>query len=196
MSSATSAPSLRNVRTHIALLTFLLAAMWSVECVNYLIAGKLDQYGIVPRTVVGLRGILFAPFLHVSFAHLIANTLPFATLGWFVMLRRTSDFILVSAIAMLIGGLGTWLIAPGNTVHVGASGVIFGYLGFLMLRGYFERSILSTLMSIAVALAYGGLIWGVLPGQVGISWQGHLFGLLGGVIAARLLARRRKINAK
>ena len=191
MSSIPSAPALRTFKRQIALLAFLVAAMWAVECVNYLDGGDLDRYGIVPRTIPGLRGILCAPFLHVSFAHLIANTVPFVTLGWFVMLRRISDFYWVSAIAALIGGLGTWLIAPAYTVHVGASGVIFGYLGFLMSRGYFERSIVSVLLSIAVAFAYGGLIWGVLPGQIGISWQGHLFGLLGGVVAARLLAQRR-----
>jgi membrane associated rhomboid family serine protease len=176
MSIARLSPSLRNFKTQITLLTFFLGLMWGVECLNYVVNGSLDQYGIVPRTVPGLRGLLFAPFLHANFPHLIANTVPFVTLGWFVMLRRTSDFLWVSAMAMLVGGLGTWLIAPGNTVHVGASGVIFGYLGFLVARGYFERSLVSVLLSIAVGVVYGGLIWGVLPGQISISWQGHLSG--------------------
>jgi membrane associated rhomboid family serine protease len=186
--------SLRNVKTQISLLTFSLGLMWVTECVNYLLHGGLDQFGIVPRTVIGLRGLLFAPFLHASFAHLIANTLPFLSFGWLVMLRRTSDFLWVSAIVMLISGLGTWLIAPGNTVHIGASGVIFGYLGFLVSCGYFERNLASVLLSVAIGLAYGGLIWGVLPGQIGISWQAHLFGFLGGIFAARMLAGRRKRN--
>jgi membrane associated rhomboid family serine protease len=103
------------------------------------------------------------------------------------MLRRTSDFFVVSAIAMLVGGLGTWLFgAPA--LHIGASGVIFGYLGFLLLRGYFERKFASILFSVFVGILYGSLIWGVLPGQPGISWEGHLFGFLGGVLAAKLLA--------
>jgi membrane associated rhomboid family serine protease len=191
MSSVPSTPALRTFKTQIALLAFLVATMWAIECVNYLDGGDLDRFGIVPRTIPGLLGILCAPFLHVGFSHLIANTLPFVTLGWFVMLRRISDFWWVSAIVMLIGGLGTWLVAPAYTVHVGASGVIFGYLGFLVSRGYFERSIVSVLLSIAVGFAYGGLIWGVLPGQIGISWQGHLFGLLGGIVAARMLAPQR-----
>ena len=191
MNSTTLPSTLRNVKIQIVLLAFPLCLMWGVECLNFLLGEGLDQYGIVPRTVFGLRGILFAPFLHVGFPHLIANSLPFVMLGWFVMLRRTSDFLWVSAIVMLIGGLGTWLVAPSDTVHVGASGLIFGYLGFLMSRGYFERSIASVLLSVAVGIAYGGLIWGILPGQIGISWQGHLFGLLGGVIAASMLSRRR-----
>jgi membrane associated rhomboid family serine protease len=112
-------------------------------------------------------------------------------LGWFVMLRRTSDFFTVTAIVMLVSGLGTWLFAPAYTLHIGASGVVFGYLGFLLSRGLFERSIGSILMSVVVGVLYGGAIWGILPGQIGISWQGHLFGLIGGVIAARMLAKPR-----
>lgn len=184
--------SLKKFKVQFALLSISLAVMWGIECINFLLGGNLDQYGIIPRSIPGLRGILFAPFLHASFPHLIANSLPFLILGWFVMLRRTSDFLWVSAIAMLIGGLGTWLIAPAYTVHVGASGVIFGYLGFLISRGYFERSLLSVLLSIIVGVLYGGLLWGVLPGKLGISWQGHLFGFTGGIIAARLLVGQRK----
>ena len=178
---------LRQAKIQIMLLGIFVGLMWIIECLNFLVDGNLNQFGIEPRTKLGLRGIVFAPFLHVNFAHLIANSVPFLTLGWFVMLRKISDFLWVTAIAALVGGLGTWLIAPDNSLHVGASGVIFGYLGFLIARGYFERSLLSILLSIAVGVTYGGLIWGILPGQIGISWQGHFFGLLGGVIAARIL---------
>jgi membrane associated rhomboid family serine protease len=149
--------------------------------------GTLDQYGIIPRTVTGLRGILFAPFLHGNFRHLGANTVPFMTLGWFVMLRSISEFFEVTLIAMLVSGLGTWLIAAPNTVHIGASGVIFGYLGFLVLRGYFEHSLSAVILSVVAILFYGGLLWGILPGQAYVSWEGHLFGFIGGAIAARLL---------
>ncbi|HXA48519.1 MAG TPA: rhomboid family intramembrane serine protease [Burkholderiaceae bacterium] len=190
MPITTSSNPQRNIKLQIALLIFFLGIMWGAECLNFLVDGRLDQYGIVPRSTIGLRGILFAPFLHVSFAHLITNSLPFFILGGFVMLRRTGDFLWVTAIVMLVGGLGTWLIAPADTVHVGASGVIFGYLGFLMARGYFERSLVSMVVSIAIGVTYGSLIWGVLPGQTGISWQGHFFGLLGGIMAARLLVPR------
>ncbi len=166
-------------------LALLLAIMWVEEAIDFVLHGALNQYGIVPRNVTGLRGIVFAPFLHANFTHLIANTLPFASLAWFVMLRRMRDFVIVSLMVMLIGGLGTWLIGPSYSVHIGASGVIFGYLGFLLARGFFERSWLAILLSLAVAFVYGGALWGVLPGQAGVSWQGHLFGFIGGVLAAK-----------
>ena len=168
-------------------LALLLGIMWLEEVIDFVLRGALNQYGIVPRDLTGLRGIVFAPFLHVNFTHLIANTLPFATLAWFVMLRRMRDFVLVSLLVMLIGGLGTWLIGASNSVHVGASGLIFGYLGFLLARGFFERSWLAISLSLAVAFVYGGALWGVLPGQADISWQGHLFGFIGGVLVAKWL---------
>jgi membrane associated rhomboid family serine protease len=184
------------IKTQLSLLLVPLAIMWAVECVNFMFGGGLVRYGIIPHSVLGLRGIVFAPFLHGSFAHLIANSLPYITLGWLVMLRRTSDFIWVSLIVMMISGFGTWLIAPSNSVHVGASGAIFGYLGFLISRGYFERRFFSILLSIAIGVIYGGLLWGVLPGNSGISWQGHLFGFIGGIVAGRiLLAPRRSSTA-
>jgi membrane associated rhomboid family serine protease len=136
---------------------------------------------------------LFAPFLHGNFAHLIANTIPFLTLGWFVMLRETSDFFVVTGITMLVSGLGVWLFGSAG-LHIGASGVVFGYLGFLLARGYFERNIPSILLSVIVGFLYGGAIWGVLPTQPGVSWEGHLFGFIGGVIAARFLSQRKKVS--
>ncbi|MBD3885462.1 rhomboid family intramembrane serine protease [Phormidium tenue FACHB-886] len=181
----------REVKAQVAILVCCVGLMWVLEAIDLFLGGALNQFGIIPRSIVGLRGILFAPLLHGNFPHLIANTVPFLTLGWFVMLRRTSDFFWVTAIAMLIGGLGTWLFAPAATVHIGASGVIFGYLGFLISRGYFERRIGSILISLVIGIFYGGLIWGVLPGQPGISWQGHLFGFIGGIVAARLMTESR-----
>lgn len=168
-------------------LATLIAIMWIEEAIDFLLRGALNQYGIVPRNLIGLRGIVFAPFLHGNFTHLIANTLPFATLAWFVMLRRMQDFVLVSLLVMLIGGLGTWLIGQSHSVHIGASGVIFGYLGFLLARGYFERSWIAVSLSLVVAFVYSGTLWGVLPGQAGVSWQGHLFGFIAGVLAAKWL---------
>lgn len=182
------------IRAQILILAGFVALLWILEAIDQVLGGALNIYGILPRNPIGLRGILFAPFLHGNFAHLMANTIPFVILGWLVMLWRTSDFFIVSAIAMLVGGLGTWLIAPAYTVHIGASGVIFGYLGYLLARGYFERRPISVLMSLGVGVFYGSLIWGVLPGQIGISWQGHLFGFLGGIIAARLLASSKRVQ--
>ncbi len=176
------------VRAQIGILVGFVGLMWAIEILDLFLGGALDQFGIRPRSIVGLRGILFAPFLHGSLLHLMANTVPFVILGWLVMLRRTRDFWPVTIIVTLVAGLGTWLFAPPWTVHIGASGLVFGYLGFLLSRGYFERSFGSIAMSLLVGLLYGGMIWGVLPGQIGISWQGHLFGFLGGILAAQMLA--------
>ncbi|MGL5032207.1 MAG: rhomboid family intramembrane serine protease, partial [Microcystaceae cyanobacterium] len=151
-----------------------------------------DQFGIMPHSVIGLRGILFSPFLHGGFGHLIANTIPFIILGWLVMIQETSDFWIVTMITMIVGGLGVWTFAPSNTIHIGASGVIFGYLGFLLFRGYFQRNFASILLSLVVGFLYGGLIWGVLPTQPGVSWQGHLFGFIGGAFAAKLVATEKR----
>src|SRR5262249_12423638 len=125
--------------------------------------------------------------IHLNFAHLIANTVPLLVLGWFVMLRRKRDLFTVSALSALVGGLGIWLIAPALSVHVGASVLIFGYLGYLPSRGFLERRFWPIVGSLVVFFLYGGALTGVLPGTIGVSWQGHLFGLLGGVLAARLL---------
>lgn len=184
----------RELKTQGTILGGFVALMWILEIVDIVLGGALNSYGIRPHQLIGLRGILFAPFLHGGFGHLIANTIPFLVLGWFVMLQETRDFFVVTGITMLVSGLGTWLVGSSNSVHIGASGIIFGYLGFLLLRGYFERNFPSILLSLVVGFLYGGAIWGVLPTRPGISWEGHLFGFIGGVIAARLLARRKKIS--
>ncbi len=165
---------------------------WSVELVDRLAyGGSLERFGIHPRDLPGLWGILAAPLLHAGWVHLMANTGPFLVLGWLVMLRRINDFVVVTAVAMLIGGLGVWLVGAPNSIHVGASGLIFGYLGYLLARGYFERSPWALVLGVAALVLYGGVLWGVLPGQRGISWEGHLFGFIGGVVAARLLVASR-----
>lgn len=185
----------REVKAQVKILGAFVALMWGLEILDTLVGGALDWYGIIPRNPIGLRGILFAPFLHGGFPHLIANTIPFLTLGWLVMVKRTSDFWAVTLIAMLVGGLGTWLFGSRG-VHIGASGVIFGYLGFLISRGYFERKFGSILFSLVVLLLYGGLLWGVFPSNPMISWQGHLFGFIGGVVAAKLLAEPKRSYPK
>lgn len=177
------------IKAHIAILGTIVAAMWLLEIVDIALGGRLNYLGIYPRNTIGLRGILLAPFLHLNFQHLISNTIPFVVMGWFVMLRGIPEFFKVSAIVALASGIGTWLFGSAG-LHIGASGVVFGYFGFLLSRAYFERSSLSIALSLAVGLLYGGLIWGVLPGRFGISWEGHLFGFLGGIYAARQLSRR------
>ena len=179
------------LKTQATIIGGFVALLWAIEVIDSLLGGALNIYGVIPRTAIGLRGILLMPFLHGSFAHLAANTLPFIVLGWLILLRETSDFFAVSAITMLVSGLGIWLTGSPHSVHIGASGLIFGYLGFLLLRGYFEHSASSILISLIVGIFYSSLIWGVLPSQPGISWEGHLFGFLGGILAAQILAKRK-----
>jgi membrane associated rhomboid family serine protease len=182
------------VKAQVAILGTFVGLMWALEILDLFLGGALNRFGIRPHSLIGLRGILFAPFLHGNLLHLIANTVPFLILGWLVMLRRTSDFWPVTIIVMLVSGLGTWFFGSPYSIHIGASGVVFGYLGFLLSRGYFERSFGSILMSLTVGLLYGGMIWGVLPTRIGISWQGHLFGFIGGIIAAWMLSKPRSRN--
>jgi membrane associated rhomboid family serine protease len=169
-----------------------LAAFWAVFVVNTLLGGSLLVFGVIPRTIVGLRGILFAPFLHANLNHIVANSIPFVVLGWMVMLRDQRHFIPVTVAAMVGSGLTAWLLGAPGSVHIGASGVIFGYLGFLMLSGWYARSVGSILISLVVTVLWGSLALGVMPGTPGISWQAHIGGFIGGVLAARSfrIARR------
>lgn len=168
--------------------------MWLLELVNSITpGGRFDRYGIHPRNVQWLQGILIAPLLHSSWGHLIANTVPLLIFGGLIALQSLGDFWLVTALVILVSGLGVWLIGPTLSVTIGASGLVFGYFGFLLLRGFFERRLSSILVSLGVGFFYGGLIWGVLPSDPHVSWQGHLFGFLGGTLAARLSGPSPKI---
>ncbi|MCA9574151.1 MAG: rhomboid family intramembrane serine protease [Myxococcales bacterium] len=173
------------------LLLFVIASWWVVEAIDTVLPGMtLDVFGIRPRTQAGLVGILLAPFLHGGFQHVLNNSIGMLFLGGAVILRSVRDYVVVFLSAMFVGGLGVWLIAPSNSVHIGASGVVYGYLGYLLTTGWFERKPLAIVLSVVAAVLWGGLLPGVLPGQPGISWQGHLFGCLGGVLAASYLAKR------
>jgi membrane associated rhomboid family serine protease len=175
------------------ILSSFVALFWLIEILDLSVfRGRLDTYGIVPHSLIGLRGIVFAPFLHGSIGHLLANTVPFLILGWLVMVQETSDFWIVTFLSAVIGGLGVWVFGVPGTLHVGSSILIFGYLGFLLLRGYFQRNIPSIALALLVIFLYGGLIWGVLPSAPGISWQGHLFGFMGGGFAAKLIATEKR----
>lgn len=167
------------------LLGIILVTLWSIEIVDwFILGGRLDQYGILPRTLIGLRGIFAAPLLHGDFGHLIANTLPLLTLSWWVMLRSISTWLVASTGIVLVGGLGTWLFGAGRAVHIGASGLVFGYMGYLIARGYRERTVGAVAIALFVLVTYGAMFWGLLPTQPGISWESHLFGFLSGVAMA------------
>jgi membrane associated rhomboid family serine protease len=179
----------RHLGRHFALLAMIVAVLWLIEIFDQLFFFvRLDAYGIRPRTWHGLGQILVAPWLHLGFAHLAANTVPLVVLGWLVMLRRMRDFLVVVLVSALVSGLGIWLFGGAHTIHLGASGVIFGLLGALLARAYFERSWAALALAVVAVFLYGGMLWGVLPGTPGVSWLGHLFGFAGGILAARLLA--------
>lgn len=163
-------------------------AVWAGFAAQVVTNNAVLAWGIHPRTKQGLWGILFAPFLHGSTEHLMANTVPLLTLGWLVMLRDSKHFVPVTLLSMLGAGLCAWTLGAPGSVHIGASGVVFGYLGFLMLAGWYARSLGAIALSVLVTALWGSVVLGVLPGQPGISWQAHLGGFVGGVLAARWLA--------
>ena len=174
----------------LVLVAGMAALMWAVEIVDAA-AFDLDRHGIEPRDVDGLPGIVFAPFLHAGFGHLIGNTLPFLVLGAVVAVGGLARVAAVTAIIALVGGLGTWLVAPEGTVHIGASGIVFGYATYLLTRGLFSRSMLHLGTGLLVLLVYGStLLFGLVP-TPGVSWQGHFFGGVGGIVAARFIHARR-----
>lgn len=166
------------------------ALLWVLEVVDTLLGNRLDAEGIRPGTTDGLLGVLLAPLLHGGFGHLLANTVPLLVLGFLVLLSGLARGLAATAVIWLVAGLGTWLFGGPGTVHLGASGVVFGWLTYLLVRGFLSRSPAQIAVGVGVFLVYGGLLWGVLPGRPGISWQGHLFGAIGGVIAAWWLAPR------
>jgi membrane associated rhomboid family serine protease len=169
-----------------------LVLLWVLDLVNNAQHRKLNtDLGIEPRQPDRLPEIFTAPFLHGSVAHLAANAMPLFGLGLIAALTGIWRFLGVTAVIVLVSGLGVWMFAPSNTVTVGASGVVFGYFGYLVLRGLIDRRPVDVVVAAGVALAYGYLLPGVLPGQEGISWQGHLAGVLGGMLAAWLFRRRR-----
>ena len=174
------------------LVAALLAVMWIVELINSLDGQRLDADGIISRRLSGLPGILSAPFLHTGFAHLIANSVPFAILGLVIALGGVGEVIAVTLIAALVSGLGAWALSGSGTDTIGASGVVFGYATFLIARGAFTRSVAQIAVGVVVAVVFGGaLVLSVVP-QAGVSWQDHVFGAIGGVLAARALKPTRR----
>ena len=181
----------RNSAEGLALLVAIVVLMWLVETINSLDHQALDKGGgIYPRDVGRLWAIFTSPFLHVSFQHLIDNTVPFAFMGVIVALRGAARLALVTAIVIVVGGLGTWLIAPAHTNTIGASGVVFGYATYLFARGLFDRSVLEILTGVVVGVVWGGALASSIVPHPGISWQAHVCGAVGGVVAAWVLAGR------
>ena len=198
MADAALSPSESSGRTgvrewltgRLGLVAGALAIMWVVEILSVGI-DSIDNNGILPRMLDGLDGILWSPFLHSGFPHLISNTIPFAILSGLVLIRGAKRWLSASAIIIGLGGLLVWAFAIGsNENHIGASGWVFGLFGFLVLSAFFERKPLSIGLGLITLFLYGGtILFGVIP-RDGISWEGHLFGFIAGVVAARVLSKR------
>jgi membrane associated rhomboid family serine protease len=171
------------------ILLALVALMWVVEAVDLAVDAGLDRYGIEAREAEGLDGVVTAPFLHAGFAHVLANTVPFLVLGFFIAFEGVRRLVAVFVLCAVVSGLGTWLVAPEGTIHVGASGVVFGFSTYLIARGWFNRRIGQIAIGLVVVVVWGGVLLAGLQPREGISWQGHLFGAIGGIVAARILAR-------
>jgi membrane associated rhomboid family serine protease len=165
------------------------SAMWVTEGVDQVaFDGELDRFGIVPREIDGLSGIVLAPFLHAGFGHLMANTIPLLVLGGLIAFKGLRRLVMVGVGVIVLGGLGVWLFG-GRAIHLGASGVVFGFLGYLVAAGVLERRLRSVVLAVVAVVLYGSMIWGVLPGTPGVSWESHLFGVLAGIVMARLVTR-------
>jgi membrane associated rhomboid family serine protease len=183
----------RWLRGSFGVVVVLLATMWVVEVVDAIVLdGRLERNGIQPRTVDGLRGIVWAPFLHGGVPHLISNTIPFIVLSALTLTGGIRRYLTASALIILIGGLLVWTFSIGsNENHIGSSGWVFGLFGFLIAAAWFEKRPLSILVALLALFVYGGtILFGFVP-RPGLSWEGHLFGFVAGLAAARIIVKKR-----
>lgn len=171
----------------LAILAAFVGVLWAIQALNWATGYSLNTlFGLIPRNTAGLDGILAMPVLHGSFPHLISNTPPLLLMGALLAATATRALLLVNGVIVVLGGALVWLFA-GTAIHIGASGLVFGWFGFLVARGLVDRSPVTLGSALLVGLIYGSIVWGVLPGQPGISWEAHLFGALAGVAAAVLV---------
>ncbi len=177
------------MKTTVTWILTVLALMWGLEFINFFTGHSLSRMAAIrPRTLSGLLGIPASPFLHFGFFHLLMNSLPFAVLGGLICLQDKKLFLDVTLIVVVVSGVAVWLFARSAS-HAGASGLIFGYFGFLLASGWYAKDLSSLVIAFGVLVFYGGMIFGILPLRAYISWESHLFGFLAGVFAARLNAQ-------
>ncbi|HEX7706131.1 MAG TPA: rhomboid family intramembrane serine protease [Thermoanaerobaculia bacterium] len=187
-----------NIRLRIAALLGFVGLMWFVWLLDLLTPGMRSAagIGIIPRTWIGLEGIPVAPLIHGDLDHLLSNTIPLLVLGALILLRGVSGFLLVVLVSVLVAGAGTWLFGSGDAQHIGASGVVFGFFGYLVFRTAFDRRVSTAIITLIVAGLYGtAMAFSLVPEET-ISWSGHFFGFIGGFAAARLRypARSRAVS--
>lgn len=173
-----------------ALMVTWVALLWALEAIDALADHRLDSFGVVPRRRGELLDIVPSAFTHFGFGHVAANSLPLLVLGFIAALRGLGRFLAVAFTIIVVGGLGVWLVSPSNTNTAGASGLIFGLFAYLLVRGFVDHRALDVVVGLCVGALYGSILWGALPTAQGVSWQGHLFGLVGGVAAAFLFRER------
>ncbi len=168
------------------------ASIWIIFILNKIFFfTDFNQFGIRPRTVNGLLGIFFSPFLHLNWVHLISNTIPLLILTFVILQFYNKLYVRVSIFSIIAGGFAVWLFGRSETNHIGASGLIFAYIGFLLFSGIFRRSVKSIIIAVIIIILYGGaLLQGIIPGQEGISWEGHLFGAIAGALAAWIYRKK------
>lgn len=174
----------RIVFVRLSVLAAFIAIIWATQALNWAMGYRLNTaFGLIPRQTTGLDGVLGMPMLHGSFSHLISNTPPLILLGTLLSVTATRALLTVNGIIVVVGGGLVWLFGS-TAIHIGASGLLFGWFGFLVVRGVVDRSLLTLGVSVLVGVLYGSIVWGVLPGQPGISWESHLFGAIAGAAAA------------
>jgi len=167
----------------------LVVLCWMVFVVNNLWwGGRLNQYGIIPRRLASLPGIIWSPLLHGSLNHLVANTVPLLVLGGIVCARSKFEFAIVTVGGTILGGGLTWLLAR-NACHIGASGLVFCFFGYLTSLAYYRRTLGTLVLSTACMLGYGGMLKGILPTSAGVSWESHVAGLVTGIALACLTSK-------
>ncbi|HEX2145399.1 MAG TPA: rhomboid family intramembrane serine protease [Glycomyces sp.] len=193
MTMPTPKPTTHPLRRALTLWGAIIAIMWLVLIIDIVLPARLTLWGITPRTIEGLApGFIAAPLLHAGSGHLIANMAPLAVMGTIAALRDWRGMWVALAAALVVSGLGVWLFSPAGSVTVGASGIVFGLFGYLLARGVFMRRLGDILIAVLLILVYGSMIWGILPTQPHISWQAHLFGFAGGILAALMVRNANK----
>lgn len=168
------------------LILLYIVIAWGLEIFDHLPGVNFDTLGLRPREPMGLIGVFTMPWLHGGFMHLISNTLTFIVLGYLIVATERQRFYHTSFMIMLISGLGTWLIGRSGSVHIGASAIIYGYFGYLVTRAFLEKRLLWTILGVVLVVLYGGMLWGMLPTDSRMSWEGHLMGFVAGVWMARV----------
>ncbi len=189
--------TVHKLRDAVVVMTGFLALIWALQIFNWADGYRLDaDFGILPQHLSRLPDIFTAPFLHVSWQHIEGNSLPLFVLGVLAAYRSIARFLVVSLIVLVTSGLAVWLFQSGNEVTVGASGIIFGYFGYVLVRGFLDRNMVDIGVGIVAGVLYWTILQVALPGTPGVSWIGHLGGLVGGVIAAWVVRNRTPVDAR